>query len=233
MAAPQPLAVLARLRSHLFGNAVAYAALFVALGGTSYAAATLPKNSVGNAQIVNAAVGPAKLKVGAVTGVKLRNGAVTGAKLRNNAVTSAKVKDGSLLMRDFKPGELKVALKTVKGPAGAIGPTGAQGPQGPAGATSVQIRTVSGAAGADGRYTATAVCQSGERAVGGGAALLGPAHTNDHVIMSRPGVLTGSGGFGAGSNVPNAGDTPNSWTAEVYSATTGRTLNVFVVCAAP
>ncbi len=37
-------------------NAVAYLALFVALGGTSYAAVQLPKNSVGSAQIGDGSV---------------------------------------------------------------------------------------------------------------------------------------------------------------------------------
>jgi hypothetical protein len=50
------------LRTKLtFANVVASLALFVALGGGAYAAAQLPKNSVGTAQIKNEAVTPAKL----------------------------------------------------------------------------------------------------------------------------------------------------------------------------
>lgn len=55
---------------------IAIGALFVALGGTGYAAFSLPKNSVGTKQ--------------------LRNGAVTRKKLANNAVSGAKVAAGSL-----------------------------------------------------------------------------------------------------------------------------------------
>ncbi|HEV3070426.1 MAG TPA: hypothetical protein VGY76_03250 [Solirubrobacteraceae bacterium] len=46
-------------------------ALFVALGGTSYAATQLPRNSVGTGQI----------RAGAVTATKIHNGAITSAKL--------------------------------------------------------------------------------------------------------------------------------------------------------
>jgi hypothetical protein len=47
--------------AHLRVNAVAYLALFVALGGTSYAAVSLPAGSVGNRQIRNHSIYPDKL----------------------------------------------------------------------------------------------------------------------------------------------------------------------------
>lgn len=49
-------------------HVVALAALFVALGGTSYAALSLPKNSVGVQQIRNGAVTPVKLNRNAIAG---------------------------------------------------------------------------------------------------------------------------------------------------------------------
>ena len=85
---------------------VAVVALVASLGGTSYAAATLAKNSVGTSQ--------------------LRTSAVKSSDLAANAVSSSKVKNGSLLAADFKAGQL---------PAGPAGATGAAGPAGPAGAT--------------------------------------------------------------------------------------------------
>jgi hypothetical protein len=49
-----------RLSRHLRGNVIAYLALFVALGGTSYAAINLPAGSVGARQIKNNSITPAK-----------------------------------------------------------------------------------------------------------------------------------------------------------------------------
>ena len=60
-----------RLIHHLRSNAIAYLALIVALGGTSYAAINLPADSVGTRQ----------LKSGSVTTNKLANGSVTQKKL--------------------------------------------------------------------------------------------------------------------------------------------------------
>jgi hypothetical protein len=68
--------------------AVALLALFVAIGGTGYAALKLPKGSVGARQ------------------------------LKKNAVRSAKVKDRSLQARDFKRGQLPSGPRGATGPAG-------------------------------------------------------------------------------------------------------------------
>lgn len=100
-----------RLRGPSPAMVVALLALGVALGGTSYAAVSLPKNSVGATQ--------------------LKKNAVTSSRIRNRAVTSAKVKDRSLLAKDFKLGQLPAG---ARGPAGPQGPAGGQGPAGAAGA---------------------------------------------------------------------------------------------------
>jgi hypothetical protein len=89
---------------------VALLALFVALGGTSYAALNLPRNSVGTRQ--------------------LKKNAVTAAKLHKNAVTSVKVKAHSLLAKDFESGQLPAGPQGPQGPQGNAGPQGATGPTG-------------------------------------------------------------------------------------------------------
>jgi hypothetical protein len=57
-----------RILNHLRGNVIAYLALFVALGGTSYAAVNLPTNSVGTAQLRNGSVTPPKINHGLIGG---------------------------------------------------------------------------------------------------------------------------------------------------------------------
>lgn len=52
---------MSRLTNHLRVNVVAYLALFVALGGTSYAAINLPAGSVGTKQLRNGSVTAGKL----------------------------------------------------------------------------------------------------------------------------------------------------------------------------
>ena len=53
---------------HIRSNAVGYIALFVALGGTSYAAIAIPAGSVGTRQLRNGAVTPVKLNRGVIAG---------------------------------------------------------------------------------------------------------------------------------------------------------------------
>jgi hypothetical protein len=57
-----------RMSHHLRSNLVGYIALFVALGGTSYAAVNLPTGSVGNRQIRNHSITPIKFDPSKITG---------------------------------------------------------------------------------------------------------------------------------------------------------------------
>jgi len=74
---------------------IACIALFVALGGASYAAVNLPKNSVGAKQIKKNAVKTNKLAAKAVKAGKIAKNAITTNRLRSNAVTGAKIKASS------------------------------------------------------------------------------------------------------------------------------------------
>ncbi len=65
---------------------VSFIALFVSLGGVGYAAVSLPKNSVGNAQLQNNSVGNFKLKSNAVGAKKIINGSVGASKVTSSQV---------------------------------------------------------------------------------------------------------------------------------------------------
>jgi hypothetical protein len=102
-----------RITSHLRGNAVAYVALFTALGGTSYAAI--------------------QLSPGSVTSKVLANGAVTHSKLAPRSVYAGNLAKRQLTADLFKPGALTSALRGAAGATGATGKTGGGGGLGPAG----------------------------------------------------------------------------------------------------
>jgi hypothetical protein len=69
-----------------FPTVISLLALFVALGGTSYAALKLPANSVGSKQ----------LRKNAVTSKKVKKNAVTGAKVKNDSLTHSDIKESTL-----------------------------------------------------------------------------------------------------------------------------------------
>jgi len=149
---------------------VATVALIVALGGVSYAAGVLPKNSVGPAQ--------------------LQKRAVTGSKLKSNAVTQAKVKNGSLVAADFKAGQL---------PAGRQGPAGPQGPKGDSGSPGIsgyeRVTTYTPPLNAGQFATASAECPAGKKVLGGGPQFDSGLQVNESyaletqwkVVMKNPG----------------------------------------------
>ena len=94
---------------HLRRNAVAYLALFVALGGTSFAAATV------------------------ITGKNVKDSSLTGADVKKGSLTGSDVKNKSLAPADFNG-----SVTGPQGATGPQGPQGATGTQGPQGATGPQ-----------------------------------------------------------------------------------------------
>jgi len=79
-----------RVRRPSAAMIVACLALFVALGGASYAAVKLKPGSVKTKTIKNGAVKEAKIANGAVTEPKIANGAVSAAKLAAGAIGAEK-----------------------------------------------------------------------------------------------------------------------------------------------
>jgi len=114
--------VMRRLLTYMLRHHVGLIALAVALGGTSYAAVGLPRNSVGPAQ--------------------LQKGAVTPPKVSRKTIALFRGRTG-------KRGP--AGAQGVQGAGGPQGATGAQGPGGPQGAAGPQGATgpATGAAGGD------------------------------------------------------------------------------------
>lgn len=80
-----------KLRRPGHGTVVAYLALFIALGGSAYAASHLGSKTVGTKQLKGGAVTAAKLKKNAVTKAKIKNGAVNGSKIADGSVTGTEI----------------------------------------------------------------------------------------------------------------------------------------------
>jgi hypothetical protein len=202
------------LIAHVRHQVVAYLALFVALCGTSYAAAQLPRNSVG------------------------------GAQLRHGSVTAAKVAAGSLLARDFKPGQLGTTSgpagpagpKGDLGPQGSPGQDGSPGAPGQSGATTVVTRTDDkGTIATGNKAFSDAACRPGERATGGGGTFFGPgANVGDHLVSSLPvHIIRGAGGTPVGSSALTDGQTPDGWEVSAVNAGVPRDFIGYVVCVSP
>jgi hypothetical protein len=193
-------------------------ALFVALGGSSYAAL-----SIGGGDIRNGTVTGSDIKNESLKGRDVDNGTITASDLKNGSVRSADIDDASLLAADFKPGEL---------PAGPAGPAGPQGPQGPAGATDVVARRTNRTLPAPSPGNSTveaglALCLPDERAVGGGAGITGVASGFAIIMMSEPVEADGS--------PPEDGEEATGWRAVGLNndQSTAQTMNVHVLCASP
>ena len=91
-------------------HALSVIALLAALGGTSYAAAT-------------------------ITSAQVRDGSLTGRDVKDRSLTGRDVRDRSLKKADFGPGQLPQGAAGAQGPAGQRGPAGPAGARGARGQT--------------------------------------------------------------------------------------------------
>ena len=157
------------IRSRLtFGNVMSVIALFIALGGTGYAAITLPNNSVGASQIKKNGVG--------------------GPEIRKNAVRSGEVKNRALRAVDFAAGQLPA------GPQGLQGLQGVQGVRGTFGDITTQVETAAVALADNTSDSYDVHCPTGQRAVGGAARGDVTDSELTRVTSSRPIISTTSPG---------------------------------------
>jgi hypothetical protein len=151
--------ILKRL-SRRHSTAVAYLALFAALGGSAYAAVTVTGKNI---------------KDGTITGKDVKNRSLGRSKLSATAVSSLTGQRGPAGPQGEKGEQGPVGPKGAAGPAGPTGATGAKGetgpagPQGPSGVSGWEYRVSPGTYLPSGGGRAQVSCPGGKKALGGGA----------------------------------------------------------------
>jgi hypothetical protein len=136
-----------------YANVASTLALFLALSGGAYAAASLPARSVGPKQLKNNAVVRAKIKTNAVDGTKVAGDSLTGADVDENSlakVPAAALADGAGHANSAAAID-KVTYKSAAGTAPAGGGAGG---------------------------SATAACDPGQHVIGGGLRVDDPTNAN-------------------------------------------------------
>jgi hypothetical protein len=158
----------------LRGNTIGLLALFIALGGTTYAATALPANSVGAKQLKKNAVVTKKIAKNAVTGVKVKNDSLTGFDVLESSLGQVP----SAANADHATTATTATSATSAAPSGAAGGDLAgtyPNPTLKAGVvTSSKLGTitrrqvVSASIAAGGNGSATVNCLAGEKVIAGG-----------------------------------------------------------------
>jgi hypothetical protein len=148
--------------------AVAFVALMVALGGSSYAATKLAANSVGSRELKRNAVNSVDIKSGAVTSAKIANGSITGADLKMAALGQVPLaaRAASTGSADHAGSSGALDKVTYRGVPAAVGPAGKD----PTDPTSFITTTA----------TASAGCDAGQVVVGGGVQVDDPSNLATH-----------------------------------------------------
>ncbi len=160
-------------------TAVAYLALFAALGGSAYAAVTVTGKNI---------------KDGTVTGRDVKNRSLGTNELSATALGSFKGQPGPAGPQGPKGDRGEQGPAGPKGDTGPVGPQGAPGPagpQGPSGISGWEYQVSPGVSLGSGVANDTqADCSNGKKALGGGstAAVAGTAvpHANAYVSTSAP-----------------------------------------------
>ena len=201
------------LRSRITSaHVIALIALFVAIGGTGYAAVKLPRNSVGSKQI------------------------------KTGGVRSSEVRNGSLRARDFRDGDLPAGDQGPQGLQGLPGIQGLQGEKGEKGdkgdkgdspglqliarRTDFNLPAGPGVNQPGAEVDGFETCEPGEVIIGGAVNTSSPAGAT--TLISRPSVDTvGNGGI----PLDNAFA---AWKGTARTETNAAaTMRVFAICAQP
>lgn len=228
-----------RVGAYLARNHIALLALFIALGGTSYA---VSRNSVGTSQIRNNSVRSVDVRNdnrrgGGLTGSDVRNSALAGRDVRNGSLTGVDIQDNSLFTSDVATNAIGADELSANSVGGSeLAPNSVEGDEvrngslrradfGPGQLFSgTVVRSDSVDVAADGGFAELDVsCAAGERVLGGGVSLLMPSSL-DRIVYSRPESGDATPGRPLG--------TANGWAAGIINgANTADTAVVWAVCA--
>jgi hypothetical protein len=156
-------------KSLSFSNVIALLALFIALGGSVYAASNkidgsqikakslpgnrLMPNTVTATQIKKGTIGEPQLKAGAVSGKQIRSGAITASQVKAGSLTGTQIQNGSL-------GATQINQTSLTGISAANIHT-----------VQYVTATVTLVPEAEAGTAATATCPSGMKVIGGGSTL--------------------------------------------------------------
>jgi hypothetical protein len=229
-----------RVGAYLARNHVALLALFIALGGTSYA---VSRNSVGTNQLRNNSVRSADIRNdnrsgGGLTGTDIRNSALAGRDVRDASLTGSDIRGNSLFTSDIATSAIgadELSANSVRG--SELAPSSVESDEVRNGSlrrsdfaagqlfSGTVVRSDSIDVAAEGGFAEPDVsCAAGERAVGGGLSLLTPSSL-DRVVYSRP--------ESGGAIAARPAGTANGWAGGIINgANSEDTAVVWAVCAA-
>lgn len=198
-----------RLRArNAYANVMATIAVFIALGGSSYAALQVTGKNVPRDALTGA-------DIKKLSGKDVTDNSLSGTDVKD--LTSADIADGRLLAKDFASGQL---------PKGAKGAKGDKGDPGAPGATDVIVRSETYSALPTNQFRVNRVmCEAGERAVGGGAGMTTNAGAEE-IQQSFPAEGDGS--------TAETGDMPAGWWSIIKNYSNSAQAPVaYVICARP
>jgi hypothetical protein len=171
-------------------------ALFIALGGTAYAAVKLKPNQVKAVNIAKQAVTNAKIKTQAVTSGKIKNGGVVNADLGAGAVSGSKiakeaVTSGALAKKAVTEAKLgPESVGTGKIDNEAITSAKISAVVWKQLIKNITYVTETSANNSEDEKSITASCPAGKEAIGGGARINSPASVNAVTSGSYPAVAS-------------------------------------------
>jgi len=220
-------------KKHLsLANVLSCTALFVALGGSAYAAVNLRPSQVRTVNLAKEAVTQQKLHGNSVTSGKIVNGQVINRDIANGAVSSTKLANGSVIAGKIKAEAVtakKLAKKSVS--ATTLGPEAVSNAKIETGAVSiaklaptlyssivknVSYVTASSPSNSDTEKTATAECPAGKEAIGGGARIIGA--TTKTVVNETAPALSGTGAhFGWYASGREVAEESGNWYVSAFA----------------